>query len=135
MAFVLDASVTAAWALQEETDPRASAAWARIRTEEAVAPALWWFEIRNVLVVSERRGRMDAASTAMFLNDLSALRIRVDQTPDEGQVLRLARDLGLSVYDAAYLELAGRERVALASLDAALEKAAKKCGVKMVGRG
>jgi predicted nucleic acid-binding protein len=96
-------------ALQDEEDPRADAAFARIKAEEAVVSSLWWFEIRNILVVNERRKRIAESDTAIFLRDLAGLRIRVDREPQESVVLRLARTHRLSVYDASYLELALRE--------------------------
>lgn len=132
MAFVLDASVTACWAFGDENHPDAEAAFAMVHTEEVVVPALWWFEVRNVLLVNERRHRITEPETAVFLTSISRLRIRADRTPDEAGVLRLARTYRLSVYDAAYLELAQRERLALATLDADLRRAAGKAGVPLV---
>ena len=135
MAFVLDASVTACWAFQDEDHPDASLAFLQIRTEEAVVPCLWWFEVRNTLVVNERRRRIAESETAAFLLSLSRLRIRIDRAPDESAVLRLARTYRLSVYDAAYLELAQREGLPLATLDADLRKAAAAEGVVLNGAG
>jgi predicted nucleic acid-binding protein len=135
MAFVLDASVTACWAFQDEDHPDASLAFLQIGTEEAVVPCLWWFEVRNILIVNERRHRIAESDTAAFLLNLSRLRIRVDPVPDEGAVLRLARAHRLSVYDAAYLELAQREGLRLATLDAELRKAAACEGVTLVSCG
>jgi predicted nucleic acid-binding protein len=135
MAFVLDASVTACWAFQDEDHPDASLAFLRIRTEEAVVPSLWWFEVRDLLIVNERRRRIAESDTAAFLLSLSRLRIRVDRVPDEGAVLRLARAHRLSVYDAAYLELAQREGLTLATLDADLRRAAAGEGVALLSRG
>jgi len=128
MPFVLDASIPACWAFQDEQDRRASAAFARIKTEEAVVPALWWFEIRNIFVVNERRKRITESDTGLFLRDLAALRVRVDQEPEEPVVLKLARTHRLSVYDASYLELALREAIPLATLDAQLTAAARAAG-------
>ena len=135
MAFVLDASVTACWAFDDEDHPDASLAFERMRAEEGVVPGLWWFEVRNILVVNERRRRIAEADTASFLLNPSRLRLRVDQSPNENAVLRLARAHRLSVYDAAYLELAQREGVALATLDADLRKAAASEGVALVSSG
>jgi predicted nucleic acid-binding protein len=87
MAFVVDAAI-------------------QMRTEEGVVPSLWWFEVRNILIVNERRRRITESGTASFLLNLSLLRLRVDRSPEENAVLRLARAHRLSVYDAAYLELA-----------------------------
>jgi predicted nucleic acid-binding protein len=132
MAFVLDASVTVCWAFEDEDHPDASLAFQRIRTEEAVIPGMWWFEVRNILVVNERRGRISESDTAAFLRHLSRLRLRVDRAPDETAVLRLARTNRLSVYDAAYLELAQREGIPLATLDAELRRVAANEGVALV---
>jgi predicted nucleic acid-binding protein len=132
MAFVLDASITACWAFEDEDHPDAGLAFHQMRSEEAVVPCLWWFEVRNTLVVSERRRRIAESDTAAFLLSLSRLRIRIDRAPDEGAVLRLARTHRLSVYDAAYLELAQREGLPLATLDADLKKAAAGEGVAIV---
>jgi predicted nucleic acid-binding protein len=132
MAFVLDASITACWAFQDEDHADADLALLRMRAEEAVVPCLWWFEVRNILVVNERRRRIGESDTASFLANLSRLRVRVDRLPDESAVLRLARTHRLSVYDAAYLELAQREGLALATLDADLRKAAADERVALV---
>jgi predicted nucleic acid-binding protein len=134
MAFVLDASITACWAFQDEDHPDASLAFLQMSAEEAVVPCLWWFEVRNILVVNERRRRIAESDTARFLLNLSRLRIRLDRVPDEGAVLRLARTHRLSVYDAAYLELAQREGLPLATLDAELRKAAANEGVALLSR-
>jgi len=135
MAFVLDASITACWAFQDEDHPDASLTFDRMRAEEGVVPGLWWFEVRNILIVNERRRRITEPDTSAFLLSLSRLRIRVDRVPDENGVLRLARAHRLSVYDAAYLELAQREGLPLATLDTDLQKAAVCEGVVLVSGG
>ena len=135
MAFVLDASIAACWAFEDEDHPDARLAFHQMRLEEAVVPCLWWFEVRNTLIVNERRRRIAESGTAAFLLSLSRLRIRIDRSPDEGAVLRLARTHRLSVYDAAYLELAQREGLPLATLDADLQKAAASEGVRLNGHG
>ena len=89
-----------------------------------MVPSLWWFEVRNILVVSERRKRIMEAGTTSFFRDLARLRIRVDREPEEVAVMRFARAHRLSVYDAPYLELALRERSPLATLDKELADAA-----------
>jgi predicted nucleic acid-binding protein len=133
MPFVLDASVTAAWAFDDEDHPRAASAFMLMRTDAALVPSLWWFEVRNVLVVNERRGRLTEADTAVFLHALSRLSVTIDRSPDEPAVLTLARQHRLSVYDAAYLELARREALALATLDSALAAAARSEHVPLLG--
>lgn len=132
MAFVLDASITACWAFQDEDHPDAHLAFLEMRTQEALVPCLWWFEVRNILVVNERRRRITESDTAAFLLNLSRLRLQVARLPDENAVLRLARTHRLSVYDAAYLELAQRECLPLATLDVDLRKAAAAEGVALL---
>jgi predicted nucleic acid-binding protein len=133
MPFVLDASITACWVFEDEDHPRASLALARIRTDEAVVPSLWWFEVRNILIVNERRRRITESDTASFLRDISRLPVRTDLIPDDPGLLRLARIHRLTVYDAAYLELASRERLPLATLDSVLADAARLESVLLVG--
>jgi len=132
MAFVLDASITACWAFQDEDHPDAGLAFRKVRTEEAVVPSLWWFEVRNILVVNERRQRISEPDTTAFLRDLSRLRVRIDHQPEQAAVLRLARTHRLSVYDAAYLELAQREGLPLATLDKVLAGAARTEKVALI---
>jgi predicted nucleic acid-binding protein len=105
----------------------------RVRTDEARVPSLWRFEVRNTLIVSERRGRLTESDTARFLHGLAYLRVTVDRSPEEAHVLALARHRGLTVYDAAYLELARREGGPLATLDAALATAARAERVPYLG--
>src|SRR5512141_2736684 len=124
MAFVLDASITACWAFQDEDHPDARLAFLAMRTQEALVPCLWWFEVRNILVVNERRRRITESDTAAFLLNLSRLRVRLDRPPEGDAVLRLARTHRLAVNDAAYLELAKREGLPLATLDTDLRRAA-----------
>ncbi len=132
MPFVIDASVAASWCFPDENDAQADAAIDRLASDETVVPALWWFEIRNVLVVSERRGRIDPAGTAAFLADLGRLPIRIDRHPDSELVLTLARKHRITAYDAAYLELALRLDAPLATLDRALASAAAAEGVTLI---
>ena len=123
------------WAFNDEDHSDASLAFDRMRVEESVVPGLWWFEVRDILIVNERRSRITESDTAAFLLSLSRLRIRVDRVPEENGVLRLARAHRLSVYDAAYLELAQREGLPLGTLDADLRKAADGEGVALVSGG
>jgi predicted nucleic acid-binding protein len=131
--FVLDASVAASWCFPDESQSSAEAAFALIEQETALAPALLWFELRNVLLMGERRGRLSEAQTARFLKYLSELPIEADRDPDEGVVLGLARTHKLSVYDAVYLELAQRRALKLATLDRALMNAARLEHISLVG--
>ena len=99
MPFVLDASVAACWAFDDEDHPVAALALERVRTDEARVPSLWWFEVRNTLIVSERRGRLTEGDTAAFLRGLARLRVSVDRSPLESDVLALARRRRLTVYN------------------------------------
>jgi predicted nucleic acid-binding protein len=132
MPFVIDASVAASWLLPDEGHPSATAAYNRLRSDYAVVPSLWWFEIRNIFVMSERRGRLAAEKSDKALALLGSLPIQQDSAPDAAAVLRLARQHRLTVYDAAYLELAQREDVALATLDAELARAASNETVDLI---
>jgi predicted nucleic acid-binding protein len=131
MSFIIDASVAIAWAFKEQ-HATAERALARIQTEEAIVPALWWYELRNVLVLGERQKRLAERETARFLRDISRLTITIDSSSNEAQVLTLARHR-LTVYDAAYLELAGREALPLATLDEELATAARAEQVALIG--
>jgi len=124
MGFVLDASVTASWFLPDEDDRDAWEAWRRSETEEVWVPLHWWFEVRNMMLVGERRNRISQALTARALDRLSVLPIRVEARPDENAVFDLARRHRLTFYDAVYLESAQRRRASLATLDNALIVAA-----------
>ena len=135
MPFVIDASIAASWLLPDEGHEIAAAAFERLVDDHALAPGLWWFEMRNLFIVNERRGRMDGEKTTRALALLSELPIRLDHLADSASVLRLARRHRLTVYDAAYLELAQREAVPLATLDDALTRAAKLEHVPLVGAG
>lgn len=132
MSFVMDASVTASWCFPDEAHPVADAAFARIADEPAIVPAHWWFELRNVLLVGERRQRIDEQFSARFLTLLAQLPIIVDHDPDETAIFALARRHRLTFYDAAYLELA-RRHDALATLDDRLVHAARTEQVPLTG--
>ena len=133
MPFVLDASIAACWAFDDEDHPVAALALERIRTDEARVPSLWWFEVRNTLIVNERRKRLTESDTADFLRGLARLGVTVDLSPEEAEVLALARRHRLTVYDAAYLELARRDGVPLATLDSDLAIATQAENTLLLG--
>jgi predicted nucleic acid-binding protein len=133
MPFVVDASVTACWFMPDERHPIADAAFQRIAHDPAVAPVLWWYELRNVLIVSERRGRLDSAKTARVLRLLKGLPVAIDADVEEEALMQLARRHRLTAYDAAYLELALRKGHPLATLDGALSTAARAERVPLIG--
>lgn len=135
MAFVLDASVALAWHFEDEASAYADRALERLREDDAVVPAIWPLEIANGLLAAERRGRLSAADVAQAHGLLSDLPIGVNALTLQvalGPVLDLARAQGLSTYDAAYLELAMREGLPLATEDEALRAAARRVGVPLL---
>ena len=131
--FVLDASVAGAWLLEDEDDPVANAAISRLATEFALVPQLWHLEVRNTLVVAERRGRVGAMELEDGLRRVGELPIRTDTEPDLEVALALARRRRLTIYDALYLELALRADAPLATVDRALASAAVAEGRRLVG--
>lgn len=131
---VLDGSVALAWCFSDEASPYADAVAKRFPTLEAVVPGIWHLEVANALLMGERRKRSTRADTASWTAFLSALPIGVDgETPARAwdDVLDLARAQGLTAYDAAYLELAMRLGLPLASLDDRLKNAAVAVGVPL----
>ncbi len=125
MAFVVDASTTACWLMPDEFDPMALLALRLVEGGDVFAPALWWFEVRNMLLVNERRGRLSIAQSEGALAILQRLKIGLDRAPDESVTLAFARKHRLTVYAAAYLELAARRQIPLVTLDRKLETAAR----------
>ena len=130
--FVLDASVALAWCFDDESTPAAWALLERLRTAPGHVPALWGLEIANILLGAEQRRRITRARVAEFLDILADLDIRV--APDlPGRAFRdvipLARERRITTYDAAYLELAMRLGLPLATKDKALARAAAEIGI------
>src|SRR5207253_1779150 len=108
---VLDASVALAWCFDDESSPFADRVADHLRSNIALVPAIWPFEVGNALVAAERRGRLSEADRPRLAELLAALPIEVEGlalAQTLGPVTDLARPHGLSVYDAAYLELAQR---------------------------
>ena len=135
---VIDCSVTMAWYFKDEATPYTNAVRAALASGRAAVPALWPLEVANVLLMGERRKRSTQAKATKWLRFLTALPIAVDtQTPGLAfhPILGVARSLELTAYDAAYLELAIRLGLPLASRDDALEKAAQAVGVTLFTPG
>jgi len=130
MPFVLDASVTMAWAFDDESHPVATLALARMSNDQVWVPAIWWYEVRNALLVSEWNERSTQSRSDVLLRYLSDLPVLIDESPEEETVFQMARKHHLSFYDATYLELALRNQVALATLDRKLRIAARKESVE-----
>lgn len=125
MTLVVDASVTLCWFFAAQSCQLADNALIAARTSSILVPTLWWYEVRNILIVHERKRKIREADSKGFLDDLARLTIQIDHAPNEKAVLRLARTHKLTVYDASYLELAARESAQLATLDSELVAAAK----------
>lgn len=127
MSLVLDSSVTLAWIYTEETTPEIREVFNQVADYGAWVPALWRLEIANILEMGVRRKRHDAAFRDATLGDLLLLPLYVDTETDQrawGPILRLAERYRLTLYDAAYLELAQRRSLPLATLDGDLRRAA-----------
>lgn len=136
MSLVLDSSAALAWVYADETTGPIRQVFEQLTLEGAWVPGLWRLEVANILEMGVRRGRHDAAFRDATLADLDLLPIRVDPDTDRqawGATLRLAGRHRLTVYDAAYLELALRRGLPLATLDADLRAAASAENVILVG--
>lgn len=133
MAVVVDSSVAASWCLPDEETPSSEAILDAIAADGMIVPSLFWYELRNVLIVCERRGRLEPGVTQAGLKRIGALPLQVEGRHDEKRLLDLARSFRLSVYDAAYLELAQRIGAPLATFDKALQKAAVATGITCLG--
>jgi len=129
---VLDCSVTGAWLFEDETSAYAEAVLDILASgHRALAPSIWTLEVSNVLLAGERRGRVTETQSTAFWETLKALPIEVDdRTPmtSLGEIIALGREHSLSSYDAAYLELAVRNAVPVATLDYKLADAARASG-------
>lgn len=125
-----------AWCFADEQEPYAVAVLRLLENRAAIVPSVWPLEVANAFVIAERRGRLQPARTAALIAEIAKLGIEVDSHTSVQawkETLTLARRYGLSVYDAAYLELAIRESLPLATLDQALAKVARR--VKLPGLG
>ena len=139
MSFVLDASVALLW-LVPQTNPAgvdyAEATLTALKESQAVVPSLLALETANVVAKVEAKGIVTEADSQRFISLLGQLNMVTDQATAKhalGDTLNLARRYKLSAYDAAYLELALRMGLPLATLDADLAKAATSAGVPMFG--
>jgi predicted nucleic acid-binding protein len=133
-AFVVDASVTFAWFFEDESSAYADAVADSLATAACLVPVLWYLEVANGLLVGERRKRTTEAKVAKFVRLVSALPITADDQTAAAALkdsLSLARTHHLSAYDAAYLELALRRGLPLATLDGPLRNAMKAAGVAL----
>ena len=118
-----------AWCFADEQEPYAVAVLRLLASRTAIVPSIWPLEVANALAIAERRGRLKPTRTAGLIAEIAKLGIEVDShTSSQAwkETLTLARRYGLAAYDAAYLELAIRESLPLATLDQALAKVARR---------
>lgn len=133
---IIDCSITMAWCFADEGTEYTSQIQDRLVAEAALVPAHWFLEVTNVLAMAEKRKRISAADSTEFVKLLAALEIPMDHDTSARafqQILPLCRDHALTSYDAAYLDLAPRRQLPLASLDEDLCRAATSLGVEVLG--
>jgi len=136
MSLVLDSSVALAWVYAYETTEPVLRVFDAVRARDAWVPALWRWEIANVLQLNVRRARHGGEFRDAALANLSLLPLKVDDEAARrawSDTLHLAVKHALTVYDAAYLEIASRRKIPLASLDRELRAAAASEGVLLLG--
>ncbi len=132
--FVVDASMTLAWCFDDEASAETEAVLRRLLLEGAIAPAHWSLEVGNGLRFGERRGRIDKAKLAVaesLLTDLFVDVVAID-IPTMLRAVDVARRHDLTVYDAAYLDLAARRGLGLATIDEQLATACRKARVPLI---
>ncbi|WP_411728258.1 type II toxin-antitoxin system VapC family toxin [Methyloglobulus sp.] len=133
--FVLDCSIAVAWCFEDEASDICDALLERVRDEGALVPSLWHLELGNVMIQAERRRRINSADVSTRLELIGDLPIVTDdETPQRAlhEVLALARAENLTTYDAAYLELAIRRGLPLATNDKRLRNAGANTGVQVI---
>jgi predicted nucleic acid-binding protein len=130
MPFVLDNSVVCGWLLESQATAYADAVAERLQEDRAIVPGLLHLEYANVLRTACKRGRLIAQQAQEAIGQLQQLPLDTDrEPPDPAQLLALALRHDLSAYDAAYLDLALRRQLPIATVDAALADAARVSGV------
>ena len=136
-AIVVDASMAMSWCFLDEATPASRKLFDDMGSTTAVVPAWWYIELTNVLYLAERNRRIPTDRVVEFIATIEDLRVQVDNEAPQrafSHLLPLCRAHRLTSYDAIYLDLAMRRRLPLATLDGPLRKAAKKLGVKLLGK-
>lgn len=134
---IIDCSIAMAWCFEDEATDETKKIQERMIVEAAVVPTIWFQEVANVLAMAEKRGRISVADSTQLVQLLAALEIQPDTESAVRafeHILPLARNHGLTAYDAAYLELAQRKGLPLASLDDDLRAAGARLGIEMLGK-
>jgi predicted nucleic acid-binding protein len=133
---VIDASLTMAWYFEDESTPAADELLERVAESGAVVPGLWRLEVANAFQIAIRRQRIDAVYRDASLDELAFMPITIDADTNSyawSTTLRLAERFSLTTYDAAYLELAQRRSLPLATLDRELRAAAPALNIELLG--
>jgi predicted nucleic acid-binding protein len=136
VSLVLDSSAALAWIYADETTEAVRQVFDMVAENGALVPSLWRLEVANSLTVAVRRGRIGAEFRNAALADLALLDIATDAHTDAHSwttTLHLADRFRLTLYDAAYLELAHRRSLPLASLDKELRDAGRTLGIPLLG--
>jgi predicted nucleic acid-binding protein len=136
MTLVIDASVTVTWYFDDETTPATEAVLNRIAEHGAIVPTLWRLEVANAFQSAIRRQRISARYRDQALAALTQMPIAIDADTNAyawTTTLRHAERFALTIYDSAYLELAQRRSLPLATLDTELREAAAALGVTLLG--
>jgi len=133
MSFILDASIAAAWFLPDEQNDAADELMDDLKITTAFVPSLFWFEIRNLFLMAERRGRLNVGDASLLMKQLCRFPLRNFDTVNDAAVFDLARRYELSAYDASYLTLAHQMRLPLATADRKLISAARQEGIIILG--
>jgi len=134
--FVIDASSVLSWCFEDEGGLEADALIEVVAAQGAAVPGIWSLEIANGLVMGERRGRIKSAESAAFVAMIEELPVVADRSTGARafhETMSLAREHRLTAYDAAYLELAMRLGLPLATGDRSLRAAAERAGVVLLG--
>ena len=130
----VDASVALAWCFPDEASDYADSVLLAVENQTIVVPAIWAVEITNALLIGERRKRIRQPEVRRFVDLMNGLSVVEDGQPFSdtvSNVLPLAREYGLSAYDAAYLDVAVRHEIPLATLDVPLQKACTTAGINI----
>ena len=134
MPFVLDNSVVTGWYLPDQATAYTQAMATRLEADRAIVPALWQLEFANVLKTACTRGTLSLDAARQIVDTVAMLPIEIDSgvAPGPRQLLELAMRYSLSSYDAAYLELAMRNGLPIASQDRSLREASLQAGIGLL---
>jgi len=130
--FVLDCSVALAWCLEDESNEYADNLLDLLIDQQAIVPSLWHLEVMNVLLMAQRRGRVEQGKIPLILQTLSNLPISTDKREidiNDENFINFANQYQLTSYDATYLYLAKREKIPVATLDKKMQQVAIELGL------